>query len=88
MSETQSFSAVIRAFPSQAALAAEMGERAGTVSAWAQRDRIPSNRWVALVRAAECLGVAGVDYELLARIDARGRRAGASAAADGPGEAA
>ncbi len=53
----QTFRDIIAFWPSPDALAAELGAKPETVRKWRQRNRIPANRWLAVIRAAKKGGV-------------------------------
>jgi hypothetical protein len=73
----QSFASVIDLWPTATELAADIGEKDGTVRQWRNRDRIPAEFWEAIVGAAAARGFSGVTPEALARIAATNRRAAA-----------
>jgi hypothetical protein len=62
---------IIDLWPSQEALAAEIGQGAAAVRKWRQRRRIPSDYWLPLVAAAKRRGdgrFADLTVELLAEL--------------------
>ena len=59
------FADIIDRFPSAEVLASALGEKGGTVRAWRARNSIPSRYWLALVAAAQALGIDGVTHEVL-----------------------
>jgi len=74
----KSFSEVLALWPSLSDLAADLSLPYGVVKQWRRRNSIPSDRWQALVLAAQRRGHGFVTAELLAAIAAG--RAEASAA--------
>jgi len=62
-----SFTKIIAKWPSTADLAADLGESANTVKKWGQRNSIPSEYWLPLVRAAARRELTGVSLEACAR---------------------
>jgi len=72
MSEIASFRAVIELWPSREALASEIGARSSAVSKWWQRDRIPSEYWLAVLGSPKAQA-ARLSSELLADLAARDR---------------
>ena len=64
------FRDIIGIWPSLREAAAEIGVDRETVKSWAQRNRIPAEHDVAVVRAASARGVA-LSYEHLAQLRAR-----------------
>lgn len=70
------FSSIIDLWPSAAALASDLDEKDVTVRKWRNRNSIPGEKWLRLVRAAERRGFCGVTLGRLAQIaDARSREA-------------
>ena len=57
--------------PSLETLAGDIGVSLAAVRKWPQRDRIPSEYWLALVRAAHDRGIRDVTFERLAAMHAR-----------------
>lgn len=68
----RSFADIIGLWESADSAAADIGERPATVRKWKQRNRIPSEYWVAVVTAAQARGFAAVTLELLAQLAATG----------------
>ena len=77
----ESFVAVIEAWENAEVLAGDINTTGGNTRIWKQRDSIPSSYWEAVVAAAGKRGLAGITYELLARLAARKRRPPAEDAA-------
>lgn len=59
---------IIGLWPSNDDLALDIDEKPGTVRKWRQRNSIPADKWLSVVRAARRRGLAGVTLELLAKI--------------------
>lgn len=57
--------------PSLETLAGDIGASLAAVRKWPQRDRIPSEYWLAIVRAASEREIGGVTYEALAEMHAK-----------------
>jgi len=74
MMKHSSFSALIDAFESPAALARAVGVEPVIVRMWKYRDRLPAAHFPAVVAAAEEQGVRDVSYELLYALAARRAR--------------
>lgn len=53
MSGMDSFRDVIDKWPSRDEMADDLGEKVGTIHKWYARDRIPSEKWSALVEAGK-----------------------------------
>lgn len=66
----QSFADIIDLWPTATELAAELGEKEGTVRQWKNRNSIPADRWPAIVGASARRGFRQVTYEILAAIAA------------------
>ncbi|MCH8197436.1 MAG: hypothetical protein IH904_05075 [Proteobacteria bacterium] len=66
------FAEIIDSWPVPAVrtFAQDLGIREGTASAWKTRG-IPAHAWFAVVEAAKVRNIAGVTYEVLARLAAR-----------------
>jgi hypothetical protein len=65
-----SFSAIIALWPSVDLLAADLGEKPATVRKWKQRNKIPPEHWVGVVRSAQVRGYEGVTADVLAAVAA------------------
>jgi hypothetical protein len=66
-----SFAALMERWPSQAALAADVGETPNLIRSWKFRNSIPPTHWRLLVEAAERRGIAGITLEHLAGLAER-----------------
>lgn len=66
----KNFSDVIDLWPSITELATDIGEKPNLVSQWRKRKSIPSERWLALIAAAERRGYP-VDAMVLANLSSR-----------------
>lgn len=54
---TRTFRDVVLLWPSQAALARDMGEKPSTVRKWALRNSIPADKWARLLIHAKGRGI-------------------------------
>lgn len=70
----QTFVDVINFWPSRPQLAHDLGLTIGQVQKWADRDRIPSEHWNALIEAAGKRGYWQVTLRRLATIAAQSAR--------------
>lgn len=70
MPEISDFRSIIGLWPSPDAMAAEIGAGAAAVRKWAQRDRIPSEWWAAVVSSPRAKA-ANVTSDLLIVLAAR-----------------
>jgi len=61
---------IIALWGTAAALAADLGEKPGTVRQWRSRNNIPAEKWAALIAAARRRRFKTVTAEALARIAA------------------
>ena len=62
------FSSVIKAWPSTSDLATDIGRPVGTVRQWKNRNRIPAKSWRQIVCAAETRGLNWITYDYLSRL--------------------
>lgn len=74
----RTFADVIDLWETATALAADIGEKEGTVRQWRNRDRIPADCWTTIVEAAAKRGIKGVTPTKLAEIAATKRAAAPS----------
>lgn len=70
MSEIGSFRAVVELWDKRETLAAELGEDSRLISKWWQRDKIPADRWAALLELPKAKE-RGVTADLLAALARR-----------------
>lgn len=72
-----SFSDIISAWPSAAELGRDIGVTGLVVRTWRARGSIPSEYWIAIIRAAKDRKIKGVTLECFARMAAeKGRKTG------------
>lgn len=65
------FREVIAAWPSLESLADDAGVSANTAKQWRTRNKIPDERWEAVVAGAARRGIASVSLEVLASLSAK-----------------
>ena len=69
----KSFRDIIQAFGGGAALAHVIGQKPVTVRAWGLRNRIPSEHWHCIAKAAATHKIRGVSVDRMARFAERER---------------
>lgn len=74
MGGMDSFRGVIEKWPSPAALAGDLGENTDAVRKWHTRDRIPAEKWSALIEAAKKRRIR-INIQFLASLSSRRGRA-------------
>lgn len=70
MAKPRSFRAVVALWPTQEALAIDVGASHESVKKWAQRDFIPADWWSSLLSTRTARG-AGISADLLTALAAR-----------------
>lgn len=68
----KSFSDIIRLWPNPRSMADAIGAGHWAVAKWQQRDRIPPEWWLSVIRAAAAAGYQGVTLDQMAKIASSG----------------
>jgi hypothetical protein len=69
------FREVIDLWPSQAAMAADLGVERGAIAVWKHRNSIPPEHWPVVIAKAAIRGLQGITLETLAAARRNGRSA-------------